>query len=159
MFATILKRTCTGNPSAKLSQINRLSHFNQMNSMASVSFARRYAGTTSKTVPMSTESDDLSLRTPIKLDEFYADCPEVVMSDEQALHYMNFAADLAMVSFKDDQEMLDFKEAFLCCLTFLGKLDEVDVKGVNPLGNVLEFYGGNDACLRTEEDFDREGDD
>ena len=55
--------------------------------------------------------------------------------------------------------MLDFKDAFVCCLTFLGKLDEVDVKGVNPLGNVLEFYGGNDTRLRTEEDFDREGDD
>ena len=53
-------------------------------------------------VKESTESDDLSVRERIKLDEFYADCPEVVMSDKQALHYMNFAADLACVGFKDE---------------------------------------------------------
>ena len=72
---------------------------------------------------------------------------------------MNFAADLAVVSFKDEKEMLDFKGAFVACLAFLSKLDEVDVKGVAPLGNVLEFYGGNQTRLRTEEDFEREGDD
>ena len=108
---------------------------------------------------MSTESDDLSLRPVIKLDDFYADCPEVTMTDEEALKCMNFAADLAMVEFKDDKEKLDFKGAFVACLTFLGKLDEVDVKGVSALGSVLEFYGGNDTRLRSEEDFIREGDD
>ena len=55
--------------------------------------------------------------------------------------------------------MLDFKSAFVASLTFLGKLDEVDVKGVEPLGSVLEFYGGNEFEWRTEEDFAREGDD
>ena len=65
------------------------------------------------------------------------------LTDDQALEYMNFAANLAMVKFKDEKEMLDFKAAFVACLAFLGKLDEVDVKGVAPLGNVLEFYGGN----------------
>ena len=48
---------------------------------------------------------------------------------------MNFAANLAMVKFKDEKEMLDFKGAFVACLAFLGKLDEVDVKGVAPLGS------------------------
>ena len=81
------------------------------------------------------------------------------MTDKQALECMNFAADLAMVSFKDDKEKLDFKGAFVACLTFLGKLDEVDVKGVAPLGSVLEFYGGNNTKMRTAEDFIREGDD
>ena len=81
------------------------------------------------------------------------------MSDKEALQYMNFAADLACVGFKDEQEMLDFKAAFVASLTFLGKLDEVDVKGIEPLGSVLEFYGGNEHEWRTEEDFAREGDD
>ena len=81
------------------------------------------------------------------------------MTDEEALDKMNFAADLAMVGFKDDEEKLAFKGAFVACLTFLGKLDEVDVKGISPLGNVLEFYGGISTRMRSEEDFAREGDD
>ena len=94
-------------------------------------------------VPQSPESDDISKVPRLKLDEFYSSCEVMELTDEQALEYMNFAADLAMVSFKDEKEMLDFKGGFVACLAFLGKLDEVDVKGVQPLGNVLEFYGGN----------------
>merc|ERR1711920_234041 len=132
----------------------RLSHFNQMNMIAAQQ--RRFS---SFGVRQSEESDDLSVRNKIKLDDFYADCPQVVLSDKQALEYMNFAAELACVSFKDDQEKLEFKDAFVACLTFLNKLDEVDVKGIAPLGSVLEFYGGNNTMMRTEEDFIREGDD
>ena len=33
------------------------------------------------------------------------------------------------------------------------------VKGEEPLGNVLEFYGGNDSKMRNELDFMREDDD
>ena len=34
------------------------------------------------------------------------------MTDEEALDYMNFAARMAMVSFKDQDEMLSFKGDF-----------------------------------------------
>lgn len=40
-------------------------------------------------------------------------------------------------------------------MAFIGKLDEVDVKGVEPLGNVLEYYGGNETKMRSEADFER----
>ena len=33
------------------------------------------------------------------------------------------------------------------------------MKGEEPLGNVLEFYGGNDSKMRNESDFLREDDD
>ena len=154
MFANaLLRRSVLTKPNASM---QRLANFNQMNTMADMpmrSFAFRSAPA------LSDESDDLSVRERVKLDEFYADCPEVTMTDEEALKCMNFAADLAMVSFKDDKEKLDFKGAFVACLTFLNKLDEVDVKGVAALGSVLEFYGGNDTMVRTPEDFIREGDD
>jgi Asp-tRNA(Asn)/Glu-tRNA(Gln) amidotransferase C subunit len=66
---------------------------------------------------------------------------------------MRFSAQMAMVSFKDDDEMLSFKADFTAALAFIGKLDDVDTKGVEPLGNVLEYYGGNEEKLRTMEDF------
>ena len=40
---------------------------------------------------------------------------------------MNFAAKLAMVSFKNQEEMLSFKGDFQAALAFIEKLDEVDV--------------------------------
>ena len=151
---TLLRRALLTKPSTSM---QRLASFRQMNAIAAMQ-PMRYSSFRSEPV-VSEESDDLSLRPIIKLDEFYADCPEVTMTDEEALKCMNFAADLAMVSFKDDKEKLDFKGAFVACLTFLNKLDEVDVKGVAALGSVLEFYGGNDTMVRTPEDFIREGDD
>ena len=33
------------------------------------------------------------------------------------------------------------------------------MKGTEPLGNVLEFYGGNDSKMRNAEDFLRENED
>ena len=33
------------------------------------------------------------------------------------------------------------------------------MKGTEPLGNVLEFYGGNDSKMRSREDFLRENED
>ena len=72
---------------------------------------------------------------------------------------MTFAARMAMVKFKDEEEMLSFKNDFNAALSFIGKLDEVDVKGQEPLGNVLEIYGGNSTKMRVEEDFYRAGDD
>ena len=99
---------------------------------------------------------DYDLADPPKtfsLDAFYADMDMVEMTDEQALQYMHFASKMAMVSFKDEAEMLSFKVDFSAALSFIGKLDDVDTKGVEPLGNVLEFYGGADEKLRTVEDF------
>jgi len=32
-------------------------------------------------------------------------------------------------------------------------LDEVDVKGVEPLGNVFEHYEGNELKMRSHDDF------
>eukprot|EP00353_Schmidingerella_taraikaensis_P013410 CAMPEP_0185587254 /NCGR_PEP_ID=MMETSP0434-20130131/48235_1 /TAXON_ID=626734 ORGANISM="Favella taraikaensis, Strain Fe Narragansett Bay" /NCGR_SAMPLE_ID=MMETSP0434 /ASSEMBLY_ACC=CAM_ASM_000379 /LENGTH=60 /DNA_ID=CAMNT_0028208995 /DNA_START=212 /DNA_END=394 /DNA_ORIENTATION=+ len=55
---------------------------------------------------------------------------------------------MSMVSFKDEAELLSFKGDFQAALAFIGKLDEVDTKGVDPLGNVLEHYGGNDTKIR-----------
>ena len=154
MFANaLLRRSVLTKPNASM---QRLANFNQMNTIAA-SPMRMFALRANP--ELSNESDDLSVRTRVKLDEFYEDCPKVTMTDEEALKCMNFAADLAMVGFKDDKEKLDFKGAFVACLTFLNKLDEVDVKGVSPLGSVLEFYGGNDTMVRTPEDFIREGDD
>jgi Asp-tRNA(Asn)/Glu-tRNA(Gln) amidotransferase C subunit len=66
---------------------------------------------------------------------------------------MKFSAKMARVSFKNDAEMLSFKADFTAALAFIGKLDEVDVKGVEPLGNVFEFYGGNEEKLRTKAHF------
>ena len=51
--------------------------------------------------------------------------------------------------------MLSFKGDFQAALAFVQKLDEVDIKGEEPLGNVLEFYGGNDSKMRSSEDFAR----
>ena len=55
--------------------------------------------------------------------------------------------------------MMSFKNDFSAALGFLDKLDEVDVKGVEPLGNVFEIYGGNEHNLRREDDFERKNDD
>ena len=46
------------------------------------------------------------------------------------------------------------------CVTFLRHVVCVtQIKGVEPLGNVLEYYGGNDSKMRDNEDFLREDDD
>ena len=81
------------------------------------------------------------------------------LTNEEAKKYMDFGAKLAMVTFKDDAEMMSFKNDFSAALGFLDKLDEVDVKGVEPLGNVLEIYGGNQHNLRNADDFERKDDD
>ena len=60
-----------------------------------------------------------------------------------------------MVKFKDQEEMLSFKGDFQAALAFIQKLDEVDIKGEEPLGNVLEFYGGNDSKMRSLNEFAR----
>ena len=104
-------------------------------------------------------SDDLSEVKRFSLDAFYETASGRAMSDDQALEYMNFAAKMACVRFSSEEEMLSFKNDFSAALNFLDKLDEVDVKGVKPLGNVFEYYGGNEHNLRREDDFYRKDDD
>merc|ERR1719384_1100979 len=103
--------------------------------------------------------DDTTQVPRVCLDDFYASVTDFTISDAEALEYMNFAAKQAMVSFKDQEEMMSFKGDFQAALAFIQKLDEVDVKGEEPLGNVLEFYGGNDSKMRDEEDLLRVEDD
>ena len=96
--------------------------------------------------------DDISEVPRVCLDDFYASVTDFIITDEEALEYMNFAARQAMVSFKDQEEMMSFKGDFQAALAFIQKLDEVDVKGEEPLGNVLEFYGGNGSKMRNNDD-------
>ena len=95
----------------------------------------------------------MSKQEVVSLEKFYASVAHKSLTDDQALEYMHFAAKLAQLEFKDEEEMLTAKDEFVSALAFIDKLEEVDVKGVEPLGNVLEFYGGNDDLVRSEEDF------
>ena len=72
-------------------------------------------------------SDDISAVPRISLEEFYSTVADFTISDEDALEYMTFASKLAMVSFKDEQELMSFKGDFQAALAFIQKLDEVDV--------------------------------
>ena len=104
-------------------------------------------------------SDDLSQAKRFSLDAFYMDTKTEPMTDAEAKTFMEFGARLAMVTFRSEEEMMSFKNDFQAALGFLDKLDEVDVRGVEPLGNVFEIYGGNEHNLRREDDFERVGDD
>merc|ERR1719491_2758784 len=73
-------------------------------------------------------SDDTSVVLRISLDDFYASVTDFTISDEEALKYMTFAAKMAMVRFKDEEEMLDFKGDFQAALAFIQKLDDVDAR-------------------------------
>ena len=55
----------------------------------------------------------------ISLDEFYASLTDFKITDDEALEYMTFAAKQAMVSFKDQEEMLSFKGDFQAALAFI----------------------------------------
>jgi len=48
----------------------------------------------------------------ISLEEFYSTTDNFRLTDEEALEYMTFSARMALVSFKDDEEMLSFKGDF-----------------------------------------------
>ena len=105
------------------------------------------------------EHDDISEVPRISLDEFYSSISDHTLSDEEALQYMTFSAKMSMVKFKDEEEMLSFKGDFQAALAFIQKLDEIDVREVEPLGNVLEFYGGNDSKMRSEQDYRNQSED
>ena len=94
----------------------------------------------------------------LSLDKFFSaqKDPSYQLTDEKALEYMRMAADLSLISrFKDETELLQYKNDFQAALLFIKKLDEVEVpEGTEPLGNVLEYYGGNQEKMRSKaEDF------
>ena len=70
---------------------------------------------------------------------------------------MKMAADLSLIKFKNEEEMLQYKNDFQSALLFIKKLDDIDVSGVEPLSNVLDFYGGNSEKMRMERDYPEEG--
>ena len=95
----------------------------------------------------------------ICLDDFYSSVTEFTITDDEALQYMDYASKASMLRFKDQNEMMQYKIDFQAALAFIQKLDEVDIKGEEPLGNVLEFYGGNDSKMRRVEESTRIEDD
>ena len=113
----------------------------------------RFASQAAQPDPNCTKSDDHTVVPRISLDDFYNSVADFKITDEKALEYMIYSSRQAMVSFRDQEEMMSFKNDFQAALAFIQKLDEVDVKGTEPLGNVLEFYGGNESKMRTAEDF------
>ena len=91
----------------------------------------------------------------ISLDNFYASLADFKLTDKQALEYMTFGAKMSCVRFKTEAEMLAFKGDFVAALSFVSKLDEVDVKGVEPIGNVFEYYEGNELKMRSHEELEQ----
>ena len=112
-----------------------------------------------QTPDLNNISDDHTVVPRISLDAFYDTVSDFKITDEKALEYMTYSSKQAMVSFRDQEEMMSFKNDFQAALAFIQKLDEVDVKGQEPLGNVLEFYGGNDSKMRSADDFLQEHED
>lgn len=79
------------------------------------------------------DDDPSKTKAPkISLEQFYDNVAHTTMDEEVALKYMTFAAKLALVSFKDQEEMLSFKNDFNAALAFIGKLDEIDVSDTQP---------------------------
>ena len=66
---------------------------------------------------------------------------------------MNMALDLSKLEFDNEKQQIAFTDDFQAALMFAKKLDEIDVTGVEPLSNVLDFYGGNEEKMRGPEDF------
>ena len=54
---------------------------------------------------------------------------------------------MSLINFKNEDERLTFLSDFKSALVFAKKLDEVNVKDIEPLENVLDFYGGNDEKM------------
>ena len=88
------------------------------------------------------------------LNDFYASLADFKLTDKVALEYMTFGAKMSCVKFKTEAEMLAFKGDFVAALAFVSKLDEVDVRGVEPLGNVFEYYEGNELKMRGSNEFE-----
>ena len=70
--------------------------------------AMRFASST----PKKEESDDHTVVPRISLDEFYNSTAGFKITDEKALEYMTYSSKMAMVSFRDQEEMMSFKNDF-----------------------------------------------
>ena len=75
-------------------------------------------------------SDDLSKMPRLCLEDFYATVADFTLTDEEAMDYMKYSSKMAMVSFKDEDELMSFKVDFQAALAFIQKLDEVDVSTI-----------------------------
>ena len=121
---------------------------------------RRFSTTQSRNVlPFEDTAEDYDLKKEypvVHLEKFYDEISSFKLSDADAIEYMTFAAKLSCLKFKSQQEMLQYKSDFQSALAFIQKLDDVDVSGVEPLGNVWEYYRGNETRLRREHMFDTE---
>ena len=99
-------------------------------------------------------SDDLAERPLIEIDKFYEQMNDAEdLTDDQAFEYMTFGAKLAQIKFKDEAELLSYRNDFDAALKFISILDNVDTKGIEPIGSVLEVYGGNQDKLRNYSDY------
>jgi Asp-tRNA(Asn)/Glu-tRNA(Gln) amidotransferase C subunit len=72
---------------------------------------------------------------------------QVPMTDAQVLKYVETSSKLAHIAFADEAEKLEFKSDFQRALAFVQKLNVVDIEGWDPLGNVIDFYGGNQEVM------------
>lgn len=84
---------------------------------------RRLARCQSQVRTMSTSNPTNQL----SLDEFFSNTQQYSLSDEKALQYMKMAADLSLIRFKDQDELLRYKNDFQSALLFIRKLEEVNV--------------------------------
>jgi aspartyl/glutamyl-tRNA(Asn/Gln) amidotransferase C subunit len=62
--------------------------------------------------------------------------------------YVTKAAKMSLIKFESESEKIQMNQDFKSALQFVFKLSEVKSEGVEPLENVLEFYGGNQDKMR-----------
>lgn len=83
---------------------------------------------------------------------------QYTLSEEQSLSYLRMASELSLLggrshdrrlASEEEEELARSRADFHAALLFIKKLEEVEVpEGTEPLGNVLEFYGGNQEKMR-----------
>jgi hypothetical protein len=113
-----------------------------------------------KCLPTTLRVAHFSTSVRLSLDEFFSSSiPGYTLPDQRALEYMKMAAELSLISrFRDEAEMLQYKNDFQAALLFIKKLEEVSIpQDTEPLCNVLEFYGGNEEKMRRSSDYQEEG--
>ena len=59
---------------------------------------------------------------------------------------------MSLLKLKTPEEESEFIQDFKQAILFTEKLNEIDVEGVEPLENVLDFYGGNSDRMRSVDD-------
>ena len=66
----------------------------------------------SSSIATCTKSDDHTVVPRISLDDFYDTVSDFKITDAKALEYMTYSSKQAMVSFRDQEEMMSFKNDF-----------------------------------------------